>query len=70
MRELTMRWIARLALALSPLLVLPVAVSGQAARPPIKIGLLLPYTGVIAINGQETRPGLVWETFNDRWRSA
>ena len=58
MRELTMRWIARLALALSPLLVLPVAVSGQAARPPIKIGLLLPYTGVIAINGQETSKGV------------
>jgi len=53
-----MRWIARLALALLPLLVLPVAVSGQAARPPIKIGLLLPYTGVIAINGQETSKGV------------
>src|SRR3989441_12500202 len=53
-----MRWLRRLALALTALLVLPAAAMGQGTRPPIKIGLLLPYTGVIAVNGQETTRGI------------
>src|SRR2546422_1481957 len=53
-----MRWLPRLALALTALLVLPAAAMGQGTRPPIKIGLLLPYTGVIAVNGQETTRGI------------
>src|SRR2546422_6934358 len=53
-----MRWLPRLALALTALLVLPAAAIGQGTRPPIKIGLLLPYTGVIAVNGQETTRGI------------
>jgi branched-chain amino acid transport system substrate-binding protein len=32
--------------------------SAQTARAPIKVGVLLPYTGVIAINGQETSKGI------------
>src|SRR2546429_1518947 len=53
-----MRWLPRLALALTALLVLPAAAIGQGTRPPVKIGLLLPYTGVIAVNGQETTRGI------------
>ena len=53
-----MRWLPRLALALTALLVLSAAAMGQGTRPPIKIGLLLPYTGVIAVNGQETTRGI------------
>ncbi len=53
-----MRWIARVILVFSALLLLPLTAFGQAARPPIKIGLLLPYTGVIAITGQETSKGV------------
>src|SRR5437899_6343882 len=53
-----MRWLPRLALALTALLALPAAAMGQGTRPPIKIGLLLPYTGVIAVNGQETTRGI------------
>jgi branched-chain amino acid transport system substrate-binding protein len=52
-----MRWLAAIALTLSGLLCLVTPSSGQ-ARSPIKIGLLLPYTGVIAINGQETSKGV------------
>jgi branched-chain amino acid transport system substrate-binding protein len=54
---MAMRWIAR-ALAFSVLLLLPLTAFGQAQRPPIKIGVLLPYTGVIAINGQEASRGI------------
>src|SRR5207247_3301437 len=53
-----MRWLPRLALVLTALLVLSAAAMGQGTRPPIKIGLLLPYTGVIAVNGQETTRGI------------
>jgi branched-chain amino acid transport system substrate-binding protein len=52
-----MRRLAAIALGLSGLLCLVTPSSGQ-ARPPIKVGLLLPYTGVIAINGQETSKGV------------
>jgi branched-chain amino acid transport system substrate-binding protein len=52
-----MRLLAAIALSLSGLLCLVTPSSGQ-ARPPIKVGLLLPYTGVIAINGQETSKGV------------
>jgi branched-chain amino acid transport system substrate-binding protein len=47
-----------IALLLASALALVTASSGQAPRPPIKIGVLLPYTGVIAINGQETSKGV------------
>ncbi|PYN82035.1 MAG: ABC transporter substrate-binding protein [Candidatus Rokuibacteriota bacterium] len=53
-----MRLMARIALIVAALLCVPLTVSGQAPRPPIKVGLLLPYTGVIAINGQETSKGV------------
>ena len=52
-----MRRLAAIALGLSGLLCLVTPSSGQ-ARPPIKVGLLLPYTGVIAINGRETSKGV------------
>jgi len=52
-----MRLLAAIALSLSGLLCLVTPSSGQ-ARPPIKVGLLLPYTGVIAINGRETSKGV------------
>src|SRR5262249_46009717 len=42
----------------SLLLLLPATTPGQGVRSPIKIGLLLPYTGVIAVNGQETSKGV------------
>jgi branched-chain amino acid transport system substrate-binding protein len=49
----------RRALVLGALLLLaPVVALGQGPRPPIKIGLLLPYTGVIAVNGLETSKGV------------
>jgi len=53
-----MRLIAAIPLTVSCLLCFFATSSGQAARPPIKVGLLLPYTGVIAINGQETSKGV------------
>lgn len=53
-----MRLIAAIPLTLSCLLCFVAPSSGQAPRPPIKVGLLLPYTGVIAINGQETSKGV------------
>src|ERR1041384_2068238 len=40
------------------LLLLCVTGGGEAQKPPIKIGLVLPYTGVIAVNGQETTKGI------------
>ena len=52
-----MRRLAAIALGLSGLLCLVTPSAGQ-ARSPIKVGLLLPYTGVIAINGQETSKGV------------
>ena len=55
-----MRLIPRIMLAVSVLavaIVAPVA-SPSAQRPPIKIGVLLPFTGVIAVNGQETAKGI------------
>src|SRR3989442_5255791 len=52
-----MRWISRVVLVLLPLLILPAMALGQAARP-IKIGLLLPYTVMTAVNGQETTKGV------------
>jgi len=53
-----MRLRATSVLALAGLLVVAVTASGQAPKPPIKVGLLLPYTGVIAINGLETSKGI------------
>lgn len=53
-----MRWILRVTLAISVLVLLPLTAPAQGPRPPIKIGLLLPYTGVIAVNGQETSKGI------------
>jgi len=53
-----MKAAAGIALLLSSVLALATISSGQAPRPPIKVGLLLPYTGVIAINGQETSKGV------------
>jgi branched-chain amino acid transport system substrate-binding protein len=53
-----MRLIAAIPLTLSCLLCFVAPSSAQAPRPPIKVGLLLPYTGVIAINGQETSKGV------------
>ena len=53
-----MRWIARLLLMSAGMLGLHLTAFGQATKPPIKIGLLLPYTGVIAVNGQETSKGV------------
>ena len=53
-----MRWIVRVAVVLSPLLLFPATFLGQPARPPIKVGLFVPYTGVIAVNGQETTKGI------------
>ena len=41
-----------------PLLFGPTSALGQTSRSPIKIGLCLPYTGVIAVNGQETSKGV------------
>src|SRR5437870_3907881 len=53
-----MRWLPRLALVLTALVDTPAAAMGQGTRPTIKIGILLPYTGVIAVNGQETTRGI------------
>src|SRR3989441_3221632 len=53
-----MRLIAAIPLTVSCLLCFFATSSGQAPRSPIKVGLLLPYTGVIAINGQETSKGV------------
>jgi branched-chain amino acid transport system substrate-binding protein len=39
-------------------LLLSATAFGQTSPPPIKIGLFVPYTGVIAINGQETSRGV------------
>jgi len=55
---MTVRPAAAIALILASALLLVTVSSGQAPRAPIKIGLLLPYTGVIAINGQETSKGV------------
>jgi branched-chain amino acid transport system substrate-binding protein len=55
---LTVKPAAGIALLLSSVLALATTSSGQGPRPPIKVGLLLPYTGVIAINGQETSKGV------------
>jgi len=44
--------------ALVTFLILPATAAGQGSRPPIKVGLLLPYTGVIAVNGQEASKGV------------
>ena len=42
-----MRWIARLVPVLWVLCCLPLSTLAQAPKPPIKIGLLLPYTGIM-----------------------
>jgi branched-chain amino acid transport system substrate-binding protein len=54
---MTMRRSALL-LVSAVLLALHATAFGDAPKPPIKIGLLLPYTGVIAVNGQETSKGV------------
>lgn len=57
-----MRTCSRRAFALATLLLLlawwPVASWGQAATPAFKIGLLMPYTGVFAVVGQDATRGL------------
>lgn len=53
-----MEWIARLTLVFSALLLLPLPAFGQAAKPPLKIGVLLPYTGVFTVIGQDTTRGV------------
>ena len=53
-----MRLITRVGLALMLMSVLAVPTSPSAQRLPIKIGVLLPFTGVIAVNGQETSKGI------------
>ena len=58
LRTLASAAVLALAAVITPLLLRPVPVLGQPARPPIKIGLCLPYTGVIAVNGQETTKGI------------
>src|SRR5881628_201426 len=55
---ITAGWFCRAVLVLPLLVVLPATAPGQVARPPVKIGLLLPYTGVIAVNGQEASKGV------------
>ena len=57
-RPLALAAILTLFLLITPPLFHPMTARGQAPRPPIKIGLLLPYTGVIAINGLETSKGV------------
>lgn len=44
-----MRLLGRLVLALSALFLLPPTAFGQAQKPPIKVGLILPYTGVFTV---------------------
>jgi hypothetical protein len=49
--------------ALAALLLVAVAGTSDAQPPPIKIGLLLPYTGVLSVQGTDTTRGSrsVWE---------
>src|SRR5438552_2226550 len=58
LRTLAATAILTLAAVIAPLLPGPLTALGQAPRPPIKVGLFLPYTGVIAVNGQETTKGV------------
>src|SRR5712692_11776622 len=58
LRTLACVVVLTVAVLLVPLLVGPTTAPAQAPRPPIKIGLCLPYTGVIAVNGQETSKGV------------
>jgi branched-chain amino acid transport system substrate-binding protein len=60
MRLRTLAWAAVLTVVvlITPLFLRPIRALGQAPRPPIKVGLFLPYTGVIAVNGQETSKGV------------
>ncbi len=58
LRTLTCTAVLTLAVLLTPLLLRPMTALGQGPRPPIKVGLCLPYTGVIAVNGQETSKGV------------
>lgn len=52
-------WLMRSAsVVLFVLLVSPTLVFGQSQRPPMRIGVLLPYTGVFSNSGQETSKGL------------
>ena len=53
-----MRKIAWLALAQTALLCLSLTASAQTPRPPLKVGLLMPYTGVFAVVGQDATKGL------------
>ena len=58
LRTLALATVLTLFVLSTPLLYHPLTALGQAQRPPIKIGLFLPYTGVIAVNGLETSKGV------------
>ena len=65
LRTLAVAAALTLAVPIMPLLLRPMTVLGQAPRPPIKIGLFLPYTGVIAVNGLEASKGVeTWKWWN------
>ena len=53
-----MQTILRGSLTLLSLIFFPLVAFGQASRPPLKIGLLLPYTGFLAVVGQDATRGL------------
>ncbi len=52
-----MRLIARFTLALMAVLLLPLIAFAQAPKPPIKIGLIMPYTGLSAAVAQDATKG-------------
>lgn len=53
-----MRMILRVALVVFALLSFPLSAPAQAPAPPIKIGVILPYTGVFAVVGQDVTKGI------------
>src|SRR5438445_179411 len=66
-----MRSIARVVVGLLALLVVPAAAPAQTAKPPIKIGVLLPFTGVIAIMASDFVAGRhSVEAFGAAFRAA
>ena len=52
-----MRWISRVTLLAAALLLLPLPAFAQAPKAPIKIGLLMPYTGLSAAVAQDATKG-------------
>ncbi len=53
-----MRSMTRVMLTLSTLVLLPLVAWGQPGTAPFKVGLLMPYTGVFAVVGQDATRGL------------